>query len=69
MFGNKPLENLHVETLVNHVDPNKPHDGTARALPSDPFLNTDQDSIEPTTNSFNSHFNHIAPLYEIIFFV
>ena len=56
MFGNKPLENLHVETLVNHVDPNKPHDGTARALPSDPFLNTDQDSIEPTTTSnFFSH--------------
>ena len=51
MFGNKPLENLHVETLVNHVDPNKPHDGTARALPSDPFINIDQDSIEPTTTS------------------
>ena len=49
MFGNKALENLHVETLVNHVDLTKPHDGTARAMPTDLIINIDQDSIEPTT--------------------
>ena len=49
MFGNKALENLHVETFVDHVDPTKPYDGTARAMPTDPIIDIDQDSIEPTT--------------------
>ena len=51
MFGNKALENLHVETLVNHVDLTKPHDGTARAMPTDPIITIDQDSIEATTTT------------------
>ena len=54
MFGNKALENLHVETFVDHVDPTKPYDGTARAMPTDPIITIDQDSIEPTTTSFKA---------------
>ena len=59
MFGNKALENLHVETFVDHVDPTKPYDGTARAMPTDPVIDIDQDLIEPTITSDNKQHTEV----------